>query len=38
MIPDFEKTIKEITMKQDEADRSTRVNLMKIKAMVQADN
>lgn len=35
MIPEFRATIKEITQKLDEADRSTRVNLMKIKDMVQ---
>ena len=33
MIPDFKETIRMITMKLDEADRSTRVNLMKIKQM-----
>lgn len=35
MIPGFEQQIKEITMKLDEADRSTRVNLMKVKQMVR---
>ncbi|HNX15077.1 MAG TPA: V-type ATP synthase subunit D [Oscillospiraceae bacterium] len=33
MIPNFMSTIRAITMKLDEADRSTRVNLMKIKQM-----
>jgi len=33
MIPNFKSTIRMITMKLDEADRSTRVNLMKIKQM-----
>ncbi len=33
MIPGFQETIRAITMKLDEADRSTRVNLMKIKQM-----
>ncbi len=35
MIPNFMSTIRVITMKLDEADRSTRVNLMKIKQMQQ---
>lgn len=35
MIPNFTSTIRSISMKLDEADRSTRVNLMKIKSIVQ---
>lgn len=35
MIPGFTESIRTITMKLDEADRSTRVNLMKIKTIVQ---
>ncbi|MBQ3141676.1 MAG: V-type ATP synthase subunit D [Clostridia bacterium] len=35
MIPSFTESIRTISMKLDEADRSTRVNLMKIKSIVQ---
>ncbi|HBL83497.1 MAG: V-type ATP synthase subunit D [Clostridiales bacterium GWF2_38_85] len=38
MIPNFQETIRVIKMKLDEADRSTRINLMKIKSMVQKTN
>ena len=35
MIPNFTETIRVIKMKLDESDRSTRINLMKIKTLVQ---
>ena len=36
MIPDLEETIKYITMKLEENDRSSRTRLMKVKSMLEA--
>ena len=38
MIPDYRDTIKRITMKLDEAERSSTVRLMKVKDMMIAEN
>jgi V/A-type H+-transporting ATPase subunit D len=38
MIPDYRDTIKRITMKLDEAERSNTVRLMKVKDMMIAEN
>ena len=35
MIPDFQETIKYITMKLDEAERANTIRLMKVKSMIQ---
>ncbi|MBR5987176.1 MAG: V-type ATP synthase subunit D, partial [Clostridia bacterium] len=35
MIPEFQETIKYITMKLDEAERANTIRLMKVKSMIE---